>query len=166
MILDPEVRSKVLKTFKTYNSLEEYSVKIYKIDPYFYECYEKHLKADDNERKYIPFKIDIYFSDYSLAAEIDKKGVHRDLMFEVKRQKALEKKLNCKYIKINKSNDLDYELGNIHTFIDEFKNNKIKELENKNPQSLQKKNNNYNTVLLENLNYKMLKLLEFLLPKK
>ena len=166
MILDPEVRLKVLKIFKTYNSLEEYSVKIYKIDPYFYECYEKHLKADDNERKYIPFKIDIYFSDYSLAAEIDKKGVHRDLMFEVKRQKALEKKLNCKYIKINKSNDLDYELGNIHTFIDEFKNNKIKELENKNPQSLQKKNNNYNTDLLENLNYKMLKLLEFLSPKK
>ena len=166
MILDTEVRSKVLKIFKTYNSLEEYSVKIYKIDPYFYECYEKHLKADDNERKYIPFKIDIYFSDYSLAAEIDKKGVHRDLMFEVKRQKALEKKLNCKFIKINKSNDLDYELGNIHTFIDEFKNNKIKELENKNPQSLQKKNNNYNTVLLENLNYKMLKLLQFLSPKK
>ena len=166
MILDPEVRSKVLKIFKTYNSLEEYSVKIYKIDPYFYECYEKHLKADDNEHKYIPFKIDIYFSDYSLAAEIDKKGVHRDLMFEVKRQKALEKKLNCKYIKINKINDLDYELSNIHSFIDEFKNNKIKELENKNPQSLQKKNNNYNTVLLENLNYKMLKLLEFLSPKK
>ena len=152
MILDPEVRSKLLKIFKTYNSLEGYSVKIYKNDPHFYECYEKHLKADDNERKYIPFKIDIYFSDDSLAAEIDKKGVHRDLMFEVKRQKALEKKLNCKFIKINKSNDLDYELGNIHTFIDEFKNNKIKELENKNPQSLQKKNNNYDTVLLENLN--------------
>ena len=157
MILDPEIRSKLLKIFKTYNSLEEYSVKIYKIDPHFYECYEKHLKADDNERKYIPFKIDIYFSDDSLAAEIDKKGVHRDLMFEVKsikkeRQKALEKKLNCKFIKINKSNDLDYELGNIHTFIDEFKNDKIKELENKNPQPLQKKNNNYNTVLLENLN--------------
>ena len=166
MILDPEVRSKVLKIFKTYNSLEEYSVKIYKIDPYSYECYEKHLKADDNERKYIPFKIDIYFSDSSLEAEIDKKGADRDLMFEVKRQKALEKKLNCKYIKINKINDLDYELGNIHTFIDEFKNNKIKELENKSPQSLQKKNDNYNTVVLENLNYKMLKLLEILSPKK
>ena len=28
--------------------------------------------------------------------------------------------------------DYDYELGNIHTFIDEFKNNKMKELEEKN----------------------------------
>ena len=85
MILDFEVRSKILNIFKAHNPLEEYSVKIYKIDPYFYECYEKHLKFDDNERKHISFKIDIYFSDYSLAIEINKNGVDRDLMFEVKR---------------------------------------------------------------------------------
>ena len=85
MILDFEVRSKILNIFKAHNPLEEHSVKIYKIDPYFYECYEKYLKVDDNERKYISFKIDIYFSDYSLAVEINKNGVDRDLMFEVKR---------------------------------------------------------------------------------
>ena len=39
--------------------------------------------------------------------------------------------LNCKFIRINKSNDLDYELDNIHVFIHEFKNNRIKELEDK-----------------------------------
>ena len=68
-----------------------------------------------------------------LAVEIDEKGhTDRDLIFEEKRQKALEKKLGCKFIRINTSNakngyDLDYEVGNIETFIDEFKNKKIKE---------------------------------------
>ena len=36
-----EVKSKIGKIFKKYNSLEEYSVRIYKIDPYFYEHSEK-----------------------------------------------------------------------------------------------------------------------------
>ena len=36
-----EVKSKIGKIFKKYNSLEEYSVRIYKIDPYFYERCEK-----------------------------------------------------------------------------------------------------------------------------
>ena len=30
------------KVFKNHNLLEEYSVKIYEIDPYFYEHYEKN----------------------------------------------------------------------------------------------------------------------------
>ena len=102
-----------------------------KIDPYFYERYQKSIQIDGNKRKYILFKIDIYFGECSLAVEIDKKGVDRDLIFEIKRQKALEKNLNCKFIRINTNNDLDYELGNIHTFIHEFKNNRIKELEDK-----------------------------------
>ena len=76
---------------------------------------------------YILFRIDIYFSEYSLAVEIDEKG-------HIDRQKAFEKKLGCKFIRINTSNtkngyDLDYKVGNIEAFIDEFKNKKIKELE-------------------------------------
>ena len=63
-----------------------------KIDPYFYERYQKSIQIDDNKRKYILFKIDIYFGECSLAVEIDKKGVDRDLIFEEKRQKVLEKK--------------------------------------------------------------------------
>ena len=131
MIPDFEVRSKVVKIFRNHNPLEEYSVRIYKIDPYFYERYEKSIQVDDNERKYILFKTDICFRECSLAAEIDKEGVDRDLIFEVKRQRALEKKINCKFIRINTSNDLDYELGYMHTFINQFKNSKIKELEDK-----------------------------------
>ena len=66
---------------------------INQIDPYFYERYEKSIQIDDNKRKYILFKIDIYLSECSLAVEIDKKGVDRDLIFEEKRQKVLEKML-------------------------------------------------------------------------
>ena len=44
-----------------------------------------------------------------------------------------EKKLGCKFIRSNTSNakngyDLDYEVGNSQTFIDGFKNKKIKKL--------------------------------------
>ena len=124
-ISDFEVRSTISKIFKTHNPLLKYSVRIYKIDPFFDERFEEIIQIDDSKGKYILFKIDIYFSESSLAVEIDKKNVHKAQKQKVKRQKALEKKLNCKFFKVNKSNDFNYELGNIHSFIDEFKNNKI-----------------------------------------
>ena len=50
-------------------------------------------KVDENGRKYILFRIDVYFIEYLLAVEIDEKGhTDSDLSFEEKRQKALEKK--------------------------------------------------------------------------
>ena len=96
---------------------------------------KKKIQADENGCKYILFRIDIYFSECFLAVEIDEKGhTDRDIIFEEKRQKALEKKLGCKFIRVNTSNakngcDLDYEVGNVQTFTDEFKNKKIKKLE-------------------------------------
>ena len=131
-----EVKSKIGNIFKNQNPHEEYSVKIYEIGSYFKNIMKKN-QADKNECKYILFRIDIYFSECFLAVEIDEKGhTDRDLIFEEKRQEALEKKLGCKFIRINTSNakngyDLDYEVGNIEAFIDEFKNKKIKELEKK-----------------------------------
>ena len=95
----------------------------------------KKIQLDKNGHKYILFRIDIYFNKFLLAVEIDEKGhTDRDLIFEEKRQEALEKKLGCKFIRINTSNakngyDLDYEVGNVQAFIDEFKNKKIKKLE-------------------------------------
>ena len=54
----------------------------------------KKIKVDNNGHKYILFRIIIYFSECSVAVEIDEK-VHtdRDLIFEEKRQNALEKNL-------------------------------------------------------------------------
>ena len=64
---------------------------------------KKKKQVDNNGCKYILFKIDIYFSECSLAVEIDEKGhTDRDLIFEEKRQKALAKKLGCKFIRMQK----------------------------------------------------------------
>ena len=120
-----EVKSKIGKIFVNEEILEEYSVKIYEIDSSFYEHYNKKIQVDNKGPKYILFKIDIYFTKYSLAIEIDEKGhTDRHLTFEEKRQKALEKKLNCKFIRINTSKenyDADYEASRIQTFISKFK---------------------------------------------
>ena len=88
-----EVQSKTGNIFVNKKILKEYSVKIYEIDPYFYEYYGKKIQIDKNGRKYILFRIDVYFTEYLLAVEIDEKGhTDRDLIFEDKRQEALEKK--------------------------------------------------------------------------
>ena len=117
--------------------LKEYSVKIYEIDPYFYEHHKEKIKVDKNAREYILFRIDVYFTEYFLAVEIDEQNHEgRDLIFEKKRQEALEKKLGCKFIRINTSNakkgyDTDYEVSKIQIFISKFKEKKLKEKENK-----------------------------------
>ena len=46
----------------------------------------KKIQVDNNGCKYILFRIDIYFSECSLAVEIDEKGhTDRHLIFEEKR---------------------------------------------------------------------------------
>ena len=65
-----------------------------------------------------------------------KKDILTETLFLKKRQEALEKKLGCEFIRINTSNtknghDLDYEVGNVQAYIDEFKNKKIKKTRKK-----------------------------------
>ena len=80
----------------------------------------------------ILFRIDVYFIEYFLATEVDKKGhTDRDLIFEKKQQEALEKKLVCKFIRINASKEgynADYEASRVQTFISEFKNRELEKL--------------------------------------
>ena len=91
----------------------------------------KKIEVENNDQEFILFRIDIYFTEYFLAVEIDEKGhTDRDLIFEGKRQKAFEKKPNCTFIRINTSKenyDADYEASIIQTFICKFKD---KEKEN------------------------------------
>ena len=93
----------------------------------------KKIQVDNNGQQYILFRIDIYFTKYCLAVEIDEKGhTDRDLIFEEKRQKTFEKKLNCEFIRINTSReiyDASYEVSRIQTFISNSNKNKIKKLE-------------------------------------
>ena len=87
-----ETKSKIGKIFKKHNPIEEYSVRIYKINPYFYKHYEK-IQVDKNWCKYILFRIDVYFTKFLLAVEIDENGhAERNFIFERKRQEPLEKK--------------------------------------------------------------------------
>ena len=86
-----------------------------------------------------------------------------DLIFEEKRQKALEKKLGCKFIRINTSNvkngyDLDYEVGNVQAFIDKFKNRKIKKLKKinkrkRNKREIRKRNERNEKLKSKNKSY-------------
>ena len=55
-----EVKSKIGKIFRKHNPLEEYYVKIYKIDSYFYKHYENKIQVDKNGSMYIYIYIYIY----------------------------------------------------------------------------------------------------------
>ena len=59
--IEHKVKSKIGKIFVNEKILEEYSVKIYEIDPYFYEHYKKKIQVDENDKEYLLFRIDIYF---------------------------------------------------------------------------------------------------------
>ena len=135
-----EVKSKIGNIFVNEKILEEYSVKIYRIDPYFHQHYKEKIQTDKNGHSHILFKIDVYFVEYFLAVEIDEKShTDRDLIFEEKRQKALEKKLGCKFIRIDTSkegHDADYEVSRIQTFISKFKDRQLKKSEKESNEKL------------------------------
>ena len=64
-------------------------------DPFEGENIQAHYKV-------LGYEIDFYFHDYKLAVEIGEKDHHdRDISHEIERQKALEKELGCKFIRIN-----------------------------------------------------------------
>ena len=70
------------------------------------------------------YRIDLYFHEYKLAIEVDELGhTNRNINNEIKRQKALEKELNCIFIRIN-SDEKDFnifkEINKIHTHIKKF----------------------------------------------
>ena len=58
-----EVKLKIGKIFKNHNPIEEYFVRIYEIDPYFYKHYKK-IQADKIGCKYILFRTGIYFNKF------------------------------------------------------------------------------------------------------
>ena len=86
---EQEVKSKIGNIFVNEKILEEYSVKIYKIDPYFCEHYKEKTQVDKNGREYILFRIDVYFTEYLLAVEIDEKT---ETLFLRKKDKKHQKK--------------------------------------------------------------------------
>ena len=82
-----EVKSKIGKIFKNHNPL---LLKLMKLTLIFINIMKKK-KVDKSGCRYILFRIDVYFNKLLLAVEIDEKDhTDRDLIFEKKRQEALE----------------------------------------------------------------------------
>ena len=51
---------------------------------------------------FLSYRIDLYFQDYKLAIETDENGQSdRSIDCEIKRQKVIEQKLECKFIRID-----------------------------------------------------------------
>ena len=66
----------------------------------------KKIQTDKNRCEYILFIIDVYFTKYFLPVEINEKDhIDIDLIFEERRQEALEKKRGSKFIRINTSKE-------------------------------------------------------------
>ena len=56
------------------------------------------------------YRIDLYFQDYKLAIETDEnRHRNRNIDYEIKRQKAIEQDLGCKYIRID-PNKKDFDI--------------------------------------------------------
>ena len=88
-----EVKSKIGKLFMNEQILDEYSVRIYEIDSYFYEHHKEKIKVDKNEHEYILFRIDVYFTEYFLVVGIDEQNHEgRELIFEKKKTRGIRKK--------------------------------------------------------------------------
>ena len=52
------------------------------------------------------YRMDLYFHDYKVAIEIDENDhSDRNIDYEIKRQKAIEQKLGCEFIRINPGKD-------------------------------------------------------------
>ena len=61
-----------------------------------------HLKEKICKYSVLGYRIDLYFHKHKLAIEADELGhADRNLSNEIERQKALEKELDCVFIRIN-----------------------------------------------------------------
>ena len=81
------------------------------------------FEVEDVQTQYSVFcyLIDLYFHKHKLATEVDELGhADRNLSNEIERQKALEKELNCVFIRINpdeKNFNIFKEINKIHRHI-------------------------------------------------
>ena len=78
------------------------------------------FEGEDMQTQYtvMGYKIDLYFHEYKLAIEVDELGHNdRNIDYEIQRQQALERELNCVLIRIN-SDAVDFnifkEINKIH----------------------------------------------------
>ena len=79
------------------------------------------FEGGDMQTQYtaIGYRIDLYFHKYKLAIEVDELG-HNDIDYEIQRQQALERKLDCALIRIDPDTpdfNIFREINKIHRHI-------------------------------------------------
>ena len=69
------------------------------------------------------YRIDLYFHEYKLAIEVDELGhAGRNVNNEIERQRALERELNCVFVRINPDEpdfNIFREINKIHRHINQ-----------------------------------------------
>ena len=127
--VDHVVKSKIGTIFVIEKILEKYSVKAYEINPYFHEHYNKKYKLTTMIKNTHYLELIFILLNILQQQKLMKKVILTETLFlKKKREKALEKKLNRTFIRINtskKNYDVDYETSRIQTFIGNFNKNKI-----------------------------------------
>ena len=91
----------IIKSRKEINFLD----KLEKVlEPFGYECIRQH--------SILNYKIDLYIKDINIAIEYDENG-HSGYTYEQHegRQKEIEKKLGCKFIRVTDNNPDEYNIG-------------------------------------------------------
>ena len=90
------------------------------------ESIKEAFQGEDMQTQYsaLGYRIDLYFHKYKLAIEVDELGhANRNLSDEINRQKALERELNCVFIRINpdeKDFNIFREINKIHRHINKM----------------------------------------------
>ena len=88
-----EVKSIIGNIFVNEKMLEEYSVKLYKIDPYFYEHHKEKMKIDKMDANTYYLELMFILLNILQVQKLMKKGIMAENRQEEKRQKAIEKNL-------------------------------------------------------------------------
>ena len=89
------------------------------------------FEGENKQTQYsvLGYRIDLYFHEYKLAIEVDALGhTNRNINSEIERQEALEKELNCIFIRNNpdeKDFNIFKEINKIHRHIKKFLIDKI-----------------------------------------
>ena len=128
VIMDCRVSTRKSIEFRSKHGFNQYDITLTKEQSVLKSVMEA-FEGENVQTQYsvLGYRIDLYFHDYKFAIEVDEKG-HRDrnVDHEIQRQKALEKELGCKFIRI----DLDGEDFNIFRAINEMHRHIKNQLEN------------------------------------
>ena len=114
--------------------LEEYSVKIYEFDSFFYEHHTKKKLTKMAGNTYYLEMMSILLKIFWPQKLINKTMKVETLFLKRKDRRHQKQKLGYKFIRINTSDagrdyDTDYEVSKIQTFISKCKERQLKELE-------------------------------------